>query len=547
MGRRRADGTFPKPRFQRVADSAKGRHAWKFFEFWQSLSPANLELTEVWVYRLWPKIDVRQVDPEARSVAVEILMGACPIQDPRAYEEYFRDKYGCGEYRCSLNESGVGEVMRCYFNYRENLDAYPPKLDIRNVVQNCPENEPYYNWCHRNGILFPWEKNQEDEDMSGVAEALKSTTDAVISLAQSRAADADARAEMSEQLSEARMEAMSKQGPSAEQAAAAEAIGLVTNASREAITMFRESAGKPHDTVELIKAVAELSQGKNDTAQVMAEAFKLVQDANKGTMEAMRAEISGLRDLLKDRATPTPATAPKSMMEQVQEFETMARVLGWDKGSRERSVAPVSDNPPAVPQESWFNERTAPVVMMVANTAMLMVANVVHNWAVAKLSTKEKLQDPGEVMKAVMEQQPGAQPAADTPTEQQREQQEKVRQGWATFIESISEPFIAHFYAREASGYKFAAWILSEGQMGAETPNGRHTFDAIVTKLGKPGFNTAIRGCQAIWSKVQGMREQYSKFVDEFLGYDAWAASQREAAASQPTPTPVNGSGHQTA
>jgi len=560
---------FPIPQFNEVADSARGKNAWKFFDYWKNLTDESIHgsekvaqwapLIRVWTYRTWPRIDAKLVDPNARSYAIEVLEGACPFEDIHDYEDYFQRKYGAGAYSARLTEEGVhGEIMTVYWDQRVDMDAFPPKLDIRMLIQGVSENEPYVNWCRRNNVKIPWDTvgNEESDDMStsgsAAGEALRVTTEAVVRMAEKTAENADKRAELSEELTEARIQAAKDAGPSPETIAATKSIEMVMNTSDRMVQMVSDRAGKQYDTVEIIKATADLIGPRGGEDTMLKTVLEIVDRSNERVISMQQSQNEMFKTLLlrpEAAAVASPPPPPqKTLMEQLKEGQELAALMGFQRpgavATRDQSEL-MQAAPPPPQAASWFNEQTAPIIMMGFQTGMILLANMVHNWSVAKFKPEGvKPVDPGQALQQAAQQtQPGAAPtvpgaAAATPEDQVA----KARDTWTQFIVQLEDPFIDFFFRREPSGYSLAAYILSESRMDQETPHGRHVYNRILADLGKKNLDVLIRGNHNIWSKVQGMRQQYDMFLEQFVTYDVHAKAEHErraAAAAAAPPSPV--------
>jgi len=547
------DYIFPAPQSREARDDQRAKTGIKFFEYWKSLSDhADNALLEVWVYRLWPRTDEKLVNPNTNSYAIEVLTGPMPFDRPADYETWMRDKWGCGDYKFMLNQTGAKgpmmELLGC--SNRQDKENYPPKLDINTVIPHLTQNEEYYKFCRLNGIELPWEAKREVDDMAGtgsvITDALKASTDAVLGMAKDRVDDANVRVEMAQELAEARVAAAHDRGPDAQTIAATRAIDMVAETAQTMVKMVADNSGKQYNAVEIIKATAEMmgNSSKGDDSGMMNTVLQIVEKGHDRQLALMDSHNKFMTDVLAKigNGTVTAAAAPpqKTFIEQAEEYRRIAELFGWSKGPGAGAVQQVAAPPPPPEKESWLNETTLPLVVAGAQTVLILLANITHNIVVAKV------QPPGMVPVSpadALKQAQGAGVQGPDPAPQQHQassQADQDRQGWTKFVQSIEEPFLTHFLTRDAKGYTLAHFILCEGGEGP-TEQGRAHYDAIKSRLGKKNFDLLVRGNDEIWSRVKGMPGPYKKFVDEFFAFDEFvAAAQQQAQATAPA-GPVNG------
>lgn len=545
---------FPKPRTKYSQDTARGKNAWKFFEYWQSLKPAHAELCETWWYRCWPEIDVKIVQPDIDSVSIQMIAGPCPFKEPQGYEQFLHEAgwAGAGDYRVDLVETGVpGCIARAYISIRDQLDSYPPKLDYRTVLVDAPANAYYVQWCGRNNIALPKSTKRASLVEGGEEFQMGSMVgDAFKTLAESNSKLTERSIEQAERLAEARIEALEPEPSNVRDTAISESIGLVTHTAKQMVEMVTQHSGKQYDPVELLKTTAEvLGNNKGDSGesgmnQTLTLFIGTIEKSNDRTMAILDKQNDTLRTILTARQDSggVPNAPQKTLLEQMKEAREMMDLFGFKRGGGgETSIAPA-----AAPQQSWFNESTAPIVMLGFQTGMVLLSNMVYNWSCAKFRNPgQEPVEPGAAMRQAsqmtvqMQQQNGAAPsAAPNPQEEHKAQMQ-------AFIEEFTQPFIAHFFdATDATGYGLAHFLQSDGTMKGFTPAGRQNYMALRDKIGRKQFDLLVRGHTPLWSKVQGEPQRYQKFLDEFFGYDQWAADRaakaKAAAAPEPETTSVS-------
>jgi hypothetical protein len=551
-----------KPRIIHQTENGR-RNVGKFFNYWRELSPEHAQLVEFRVYRLWPKCDVKQVHPEAKSVEWEKFDG--PIHeavlinslignqsgetmdfDHDDYEGLFNERYGAGKWELRINEKGVsGSILQAYF-VAGDLDLHPPKLDYRMIVRGWPGNEDYIRWLENQNIPLPWTaapKNEEEEEDMAANEALKAMTETVISQSKQNA-------ELSEKIADARIEAIENAQPDEERFAVNESIKMVTQTAHEANTMafdlVKQHAGKQYDPVEMLRATAEFLKttgqgGVQNGGGQMIEMTKLLLDGQKtmyeSLMQGLRSEIDTLKTVALRQnsdgsfgpgtavARPVEQQQPKTLMEQVKEFHAMSELLGL---GRRRRHDDDDDKPERAPEKSLMvtlAENATPI--MGGLTAIgLLVANMIYN---SRLKPGEQPQNPTEALaKQNGVPAPVAQPGAPGPQPAPQQPQASMNP-WEPFLRQIEPAFLNHFTGGpDLNGYTFAYWLKTDGTGGSITPQGNMIYMQVKEKLGMKGFDLLIRNHFPIWSKIQGLPQQYEKFLKEFFTYDEWQAEQEE-------------------
>ena len=569
---------FPEPPFRLVKD-AKGKNCWKFFEYWKNLAPDLSSVCEVRVYRCWPEIDLYVLDPKRHNIVFDFLHGACPLIDPNGYPEFFLQRYGAGDWKLVLQETGVaGAIMTAIFPNRglgggTDLDTYPPKLDYR-TVKRVKENEDFIAWAQRNGKSLPWDGEAESEgedfmpvtaagapapatgSQSAIGEVFKSMAQAHTDMAKAAIEGAKDSAEIRVRLAESR-------GPDPQAVATSEAIKLVTATADRMVKMVTDHAGQQYNPMDMLDRAAKILRPEGGdgaaagTNGMMTLVLNAINASNDRVMKIYEDQNKVMRDMITLQRNPDgshgPAVVPqKSFIEQAEDYKRIADLFGWSKGAQSNAVSTHLEPPqPAAP--SWFNETTAPIIIMGFQTCMVLVANIVHNYAATKIKGMEP-QSPGQAVaeaNRMMQQsgQGGGGTGAAATAESDQERRDKETKGWQNFITQIEKPFLDHFFQADAKGYTLAAFVMSDGTMREVTENGRANYVA-VRNLGAAKFKLYLAGHAPIWSKIQGMPSQVDRFLQEFMDYDKWAAIEAEKmkraganghAAANPAPGPGQG------
>jgi hypothetical protein len=575
----KATTQFPKPSFTFSQDRNGRQNAWKFFDYWQKLPPNLAELVEVRIYRCWPVVNAYLAGEETENKVFEFIHGPCPFKDPHGYVEYFVKKWSGGDWKLMLLESGVsGKVASCFFPARSlespgtaDFENYPPKIDIRTLTRDH-DNDEYIRWRRRTNQPLPWDENEDDFFMASpqqqqaapaapapvqmstspaavMGEAFKVMADSHVTLARQAVESAEKNAEYRERQAEARLH-----GPDPTSVGYQESIKLVTATADKMISMVTNNAGKAYDPIEILKAAKELrDEPKAATGSDMMESvLKIVQASNDRVLSVYEKQAATMEKMLTLSKNgdgshgPGAQVAPaKSFLDQAEEYKRIADLFGWNRSSLVRS----SDQapPPQAPEKpSWFNENTAPIIIMGFQTVMVLTANIVHNWAATKIQGM-KPQNPAEAVQQMQQQmQQGQDPEAAAPgagagagagpTAAER-RNEMLRQ----FAIDFEQPFVGHYFVDNARGYTLAHYMMSEGTMDQVTPAGRQNYVNLKT-LGRDTlervneFRKLLAGNHSLWSKIQGDRRKLDQFITEFFTFDEWAEQERERRAKMTQP-----------
>ncbi|MBF6570485.1 MAG: hypothetical protein IVW54_16585 [Candidatus Binataceae bacterium] len=570
----KAKTQFPPPPFNFSQDRNGRQNAWKFFEYWQKLTETQAAVAEVRVYRCWPVVNAFLGGEDVENKVFEVFYGPCPFTDPRGYAEYFINRFNAGDWKLILQEVGVsGKIMSAFFPARslenptvEDFQNWPPQVDIRTLTRH-KDNESYIRWLKRNNQPLPWEISDEDEFFMAspqqqqqqqptpapvtqtspaavMGEAFKVMADSHVTLARQAVESAEKNAEYRERQAEARLH-----GPDPTSVGYQESIKLVTATADKMISMVTNNAGRAYDPIAILKAAKELRdepKPAGDSGNMMESVLKIVQASNDRVLNVYEKQAQTMEKMLTLKSNGDgshgPAITPaKSFVEQAAEYKQIAELFGWSRTGlvRSESAAP----PPAAPDKpSWFNETTAPIIIMGFQTVMVLTANIVHNWAATKISGM-KPQAPGEAvqqMASAMAQQNGQDPdaagpgapgaGAQGPTAAER-RNEMLRQ----FAIDFEQPFLGHYFVADPKGYTLAHFMMSEGTMAEVTPGGRQNYVNLKT-LGRDTlervneFKKLLAGNVSLWSKIQGDRRKLDQFITEFFTFDEWAQQQRENA-----------------
>ena len=179
--------SFPAPKYFRVFDNPTRKNAILFFKYWAKLPPEKAELARVKVYRTWPRIDLRLVEPELKSHSWDVIDGPIPF-DPKDYQHWFLEHYSSGNWLCQLYELRAQpdseiKVTECFFE-AQDLEEYPPRVDFDAVLWDDPDNDSYEQYLRQCNIPIPGQKSKQFEAarasmmaLNIICEALKSVVD----------------------------------------------------------------------------------------------------------------------------------------------------------------------------------------------------------------------------------------------------------------------------------------------------------------------------------------------------------------------------------
>ena len=168
--------SFPAPKYFRVFDNPTRKNAILFFKYWTKLPPEKAELARVKVYRTWPRIDLRLVEPELKSHSWDVIDGPIPF-DPNDYQNWFLEHYSSGNWLCQMYELRVRpeaeiKVTECFFEAQE-LEEHPPRVNYNTVLWDHPDNEPYERYLRERNIRIPGQESKESAAARANAMAMK--------------------------------------------------------------------------------------------------------------------------------------------------------------------------------------------------------------------------------------------------------------------------------------------------------------------------------------------------------------------------------------
>ena len=542
-------GRLPVPATRKCANKDKRENALKFFEYWAGIEAEMVDFVLVKIYRTFPLIDFRLVEPDRKTITTAEVAGAIPFK-PDEYKEWFVDQFGHGGWRCILTDTSAqgGLVCEALFEAPGNLDNQQAKIDLRTLIRSNTRNQEYIRQLQARNVKMPWDDPKENEDVAS-NDALKTVTDTVVRLAEKNIEATEAKAA-------AEVEAARSQGPSSESIATNKSIEIVSDTANKMIDMVTSHAGNNFDPLALVREVGTMMQTARgeqappaglDLTQVLA----LIDKANDRAAQAQQAQMNLILETIKtsreERALvpAAPVEAPKSFQAQLTEtLDLLDRLKGFRGGaSREEIHSEPREPAKTLPQQVMEN---LPLIM----GGLTLFGVLMYNM---RAKPGEPLKNPMEELQRAQTMpfsntgmpMPGAAPMPGAPQPAPMPgANPNPLQRWAQLLPQIEKPFLAHFYGghQGLGGFTFAEFIMSNGTGGAQTPEGRAAYIQIREGLG-PREDGKIIGCPMdqilrqyppIWNQVQGVLPLYEKFLAEFFSYDEAAQDQQD-----PEPPPA--------
>lgn len=521
------ESTFPKTKFKAVRDTPSSRHGKKFFAYWASIPEAKQDLAVVHVYRLWPIVDVKALDPNA-TIEWDTIRGKIPFE-PDEYESFFLHKYGSGEWKCIITESGVdGKIMEAFFS-AVDLDHHPPKIDYRTLIKGNFKNQDYVKWLERQpGLDLPWTRDPEEEEQKT---DMNIATVAIDALQKQNERNQDKIQEQLEEITE-RLNDDNEDESADAMAPSPVATTVLETGLRmieKQVDRVTEQSAKSYNPLEVLDHCMTLAEKLKGDSSGAISAMQLMMDMQVKTLNAIieqsRADTSFWRDQALKVRTEVAVSGPKSTIEQLSElrdFKTLARDLFGS--TRER----VEDREPEPARKSWFETLMEnPQFPTMLNTGLALVANIVYNMTHQGPNAKS----PEEVLKGALNGANGNGNAVASQNPPAPDPQAQARQATLQFLQRIEKTFITHFFDTELqglNGYTFAHCMHCEFVPdGSPTPAGRNEYMTIRDRWGQQ-FDQLLRSYAPIWNMVQGNPSKYAEFLKEFFGYDQYISQQNE-------------------
>jgi len=545
--KKRINQTFPVARMHECNDGEIKKYAVKFFEYWSALSPDQVELASVRIYRAWPIVDMKLSEPGRTRGDWDTIVGAIPFE-PKDYLSWFVEKYGSGEWKCYLNEQGIHDsIIECAFSALDPSGALP-KVDLKTVVWGSYKNASYRQSLKNNGIRIPGEDPVEEAAEQLAQEEEDVNTTAVEALAKTNE-------QLMNRLDKQREPEARNEGPM--DYAAKASVDLIGDAAKQMIASAGQGLNPSEmmdSSVKMIKSISELMpKPEKPDLSPMTEMMKMVMESQNKTLEKAESALQRQHELELARinaAAKSPETGvakvEKSFIEQLREYKEIGELLGG--GGKKRRNDDDDDEPK---KPGWLELllQNGPQIVGPLSPILLGIAT--------RFGLMPSAPTPAPQQTAV-QQQPGP-PQPPNPLQQLMAQINQnltdigattpdqlqwipLTRPWVPTIIALQGVLLAKFTQQTGpDGYALAEYVCCEGLGGDQTVKGRSDYMAIKEQLG-PKFDSEgpsrkligwpfmllIRANPAIWEKVQSLPRQLETFVTEFFTYDEMLAKEQE-------------------
>jgi len=516
---------FPKPEAYKMSIAG--------FEKWlKSFSAECRTRVTLSLYRDWPRINLKQIPGEQYERRIFFYEASL---DPSGFvfaEDFgFRDFVlrnqewgGEGEYRILCNEQGVkGAVGTAQFTL-EDAD-YPPRVDVRSIVQGWPRNEGFIKSLRVKGISLPGDNPEQDRQQREEEAEMNVAAPLAEHIVKQ---NAELLQELRDRRDEESEAATSEEAVMAE--ATSEAVRVVAEGAKEAISMvgtqakeMARASAPQFNPIELFRAGRE-SAGDGGMQMLtffmksMEEQTKTFQAMHEKTLEYLREKDS--------RVEVAPALDTRSdierLLESGQQIKQLGDLFGFSKRPRnDEDQAPRQLEPP---RESAFER----MLGKLAEKPEVLVMGLfgVTNLLQTAMGRGKPVEDVMKTAREVAGAVGGAQvPAGPDPREEERRRELQL----AAFLKNVEPLFLLHFYdpkKENLDGFTFAqdfltAQVGQDGQMiftpeGPISELGQNQYRQIKTG-GIEHFDRTIRNYNPIWSKVGGNIPKYTEFLKQFF------------------------------
>lgn len=473
-----------------------------FVEYWKSLSKSQAQTCIARVYRLWPVVNNKQLNPESNNDIDTIVGEECFFSAPDEWEDSLLHRYGSGWYQLYLNQE-KSCICRVVMKTRQDLVNHPPKLVSGTLVEGHPDNAGYMQYLRDRGLYK--DERIEAESMQA-SETINKLTDKVIDMANRASIPIPQNNNNNDrvisELVRPMMSMMEKANESAIETVKAQTSG------NDPIATMTAMGG-------ILKELKGDSGSRDDGVKVMLEA----------TMKQNSM-------LLEKLFTKEPAQPVKSGVEQMKElFELMdmaKKASGIDKDKDEE------ENPNKRESIGETLLRSLPSLAPLALQFIdrgIMMFNLLRaspqQLANQQVQQQQQAFDPLQAQRAAQAQaaqlQPQPQPQVQTQPqtqltpEQVMEQQQKQQEAqqyiqYHGFLATLAPAIISTIYDTEKDGFDFADdFIKSYGRIMYGQLKG----------VGQETLIGAIKSYAPLMSQLSGVTpERLESFVHEFMTVD---------------------------
>lgn len=302
-----SDSTERQPLPKPIGKNLQFSQAMSYLE---SLTKSDWEHCICYLYRLFPKIDRKRVNPN-NSTNID------KISEP-INKQQFVDRYGGGKYRLDINDIDIGKsgrnIARAYFELDWAL--YPPVINLEELRTEDDTNRAYVTKMVSEGkldgrTLEPMTPGTKDNgELIGLTRELLNTV-----------------------VRTNREQITALQNNKGNNSESIELIKLLFSEKDKANAILEERL-KDMDPVKQMEMVTNMvtalkGGNGNDSNQLMIEMFKMMNENNKANLEAIKAMVEGL----KSNRSEGSSNESKSSVEQIKELIEVSQLIGG--GGRE--------------------------------------------------------------------------------------------------------------------------------------------------------------------------------------------------------------------
>jgi hypothetical protein len=519
---------FPLPPVTRVFGERQVR--W-FFEYWTSLSrkltdrekgktrvykppigEVDLAKVIVRVYQSWPR---RKFKPKGESTTIATFDGACPFP-VLEWERAWLERFGSGVYRVYLGEIGSGAGCVCFADINVFDLDFPPKVAVEDLDIAHKDNATYVKQLRDQGIKFPGDENEEEQQMNETQAKLIDTVLEVkdrLAAVQTESAVNAVKAE--------------NDGTQIENSAATRAMSMVVDLADKMVAGSEkraEAATNANNPTQLLNMLGSLLEHTKPDMTLVTESLKSagqlqleIARMNQAAVERAEKRAESYETILLKTATQ-PAAAPPAAAnatpqnDLVSQLETFGRLRDFFQ--------------PAAAARTVRAESLVPWDKIIAAAVPLVTAIVVRLTSPAAVPPVSAATN-GQA-------QPASQPALPAaPVRSDPDEAAFVAAGVTgdliPIMRKITEPLCQHFVGQDTNGYTFANWFVTNGIGADEVPEMRAQFD-MIKQAGPEALYAVIKAWPPIWNRIGGFGPaRIQGFIGEFLRYDDWLTQQQPA------------------
>ena len=508
----------------------------QLFTYWQKMDQANPDRLTAYVYRTWPVIDKRILDPKAY---LYIAKEAVAYPEPKDWRSEMLHRYGSGNYKIILTDDamskGIGQTLVTDLRDPE----YPPVIEnLDELVMDDPTNQSFLENLRQKGIL-PGQESDNDMAAGEMAQALTGTIDKLTTKLTERqreptppappqsatdAAQATVKmaAEVFKQGIDLGKESVTAQADAKVQAAEAQFRAADPMASFDTLTRLISVVKDLQPKQEPAPATAA---GSTAELTAMVNSFMGREAALQGKiMEIMQAQMTSME--ARHVAAAQAAAAVQVQVSAPQKEDFFANldrlVAAKDKLQALFGGGGGGDD------DGGAREEKTPMWMQLAQAALTGLPTVAtsllamsYNMAVAKTGNGAPIlpapgPGPGDAPNPDQPSMPGA-PGAPGMAVNPGHPQPQRGEGVYAMLKLIEEPLLRYLNEPTKGGEDFAAALMDF--------QGRLAYDRI-RGLGKDTIMALLNSYPPIGSVLAQIPQRADEFIDDFLNADAILAGE---------------------